>query len=91
MTRPYEVMIIIDADLEEETIRAAVERWLQLIESQGADVLATFAGGDLDGRPAVTRHSFGKGHASYLGTRLDAGSMAEIKGTAPHRPVALLH
>jgi small subunit ribosomal protein S6 len=37
MTRPYEVMIIIDADLEEETIRAAVERWLQLIESNGAE------------------------------------------------------
>ena len=26
--RPYEVMIILDADLDEETIRAAVERWL---------------------------------------------------------------
>ena len=37
MSRPYEVMIIIDADLEEETIRAAVERWLQLIESKGAE------------------------------------------------------
>ena len=36
-TRPYEVMIIIDADLDEETIRAAVERWLQLIESKGAE------------------------------------------------------
>ena len=35
--RPYEVMIIIDADLEEETIRGAVERWLQLIESKGAE------------------------------------------------------
>ena len=35
--RPYEVMIILDADLEEETIRAAVERWLQLIESRGAE------------------------------------------------------
>jgi len=34
--RPYEVMVILDADLEEETIRAAVERWLQLIESRGA-------------------------------------------------------
>lgn len=34
--RPYEVMIILDAGLEEETIRAAVERWLQLIESRGA-------------------------------------------------------
>ncbi len=37
MTRPYEVMIIVDADLEEETIRAAVEGWLQLIESNGAE------------------------------------------------------
>ena len=35
--RPYEVMIIFDADLEEETIRAAVDRWLQLIESKGAE------------------------------------------------------
>jgi len=35
--RPYEVMIILDADLDEETIRAAVERWLVLIESGGAE------------------------------------------------------
>jgi small subunit ribosomal protein S6 len=35
--RPYEVMIILDADLEEETIRATVERWLQLLESRGAE------------------------------------------------------
>src|SRR6478672_12882159 len=35
--RPYEVMVIIDADLDEETTRAAVERWLQLIESKGAE------------------------------------------------------
>jgi len=35
--RPYEVMVILEADLDEETIRAAVERWLQLIESHGAE------------------------------------------------------
>ena len=34
--RPYEVMVIFDADLEEETIRSAVARYLQLIESKGA-------------------------------------------------------
>ncbi len=34
--RPYEVMVIFDADLEEETIRSAVERSLVLIESKGA-------------------------------------------------------
>ena len=35
--RPYEVMIIFDADLEEETIRAAVDRFFQLIQSKGAE------------------------------------------------------
>jgi small subunit ribosomal protein S6 len=34
--RPYEVMVIFDADLEEETIRSAVERLITLIESKGA-------------------------------------------------------
>jgi len=35
--RPYEVMIIFDADLEEETIRAAVDRYVQLLRSRGAE------------------------------------------------------
>lgn len=35
--RPYEVMIIFDADLEEETIRSAVTRYVQLLESRGAE------------------------------------------------------
>jgi small subunit ribosomal protein S6 len=35
--RPYEVMIILDADLEEETIRSAVARYTELIESRGAE------------------------------------------------------
>ena len=35
--RPYEVMVIFDADLEEADIRAAVERYSQLIQSRGAE------------------------------------------------------
>lgn len=35
--RPYEVMIILDADLEEETVRELVERWLGGLESKGAE------------------------------------------------------
>lgn len=35
--RPYEVMVIFDADLEEETIRSTVEGSLKLIESKGAE------------------------------------------------------
>lgn len=30
-------MVILSTDLEEETIRSNVERWLQLIESKGAE------------------------------------------------------
>ena len=35
--RPYEVMIILDADLEEESIRSSVDGYVQLIESKGAE------------------------------------------------------
>ena len=33
--RPYEVMIILDAGLEEEAIRSAVDRATELIRSRG--------------------------------------------------------
>jgi small subunit ribosomal protein S6 len=36
--RPYEVMVIFDADLDEETIRSAVTRYTQLIEGKGAQL-----------------------------------------------------
>jgi len=36
--RPYEVMIILDASLEEETIREAVGRYTEVLESKGADM-----------------------------------------------------
>jgi small subunit ribosomal protein S6 len=36
--RPYEVMIILDSSLEEETIREAVTRYTQLLESKGAEL-----------------------------------------------------
>ncbi len=36
--RPYEVMVIFDADVEEETIRSLVTRYTQLIEGKGAQL-----------------------------------------------------
>ncbi|GAC1655354.1 MAG: beta-galactosidase [Candidatus Dormibacteraceae bacterium] len=57
---------------------AAGQVWSELIETAGAEVVATFAGGELDGRPAITRNQFGRGAAYYLGTRLDPGSMAML-------------
>ncbi len=34
--RAYEVMVILDADLEMEIVREHVERWMKLLESNGA-------------------------------------------------------
>lgn len=35
--RPYEVMIILDADLEEEILRSAVDRYVALLAANGAE------------------------------------------------------
>src|SRR5438067_12116197 len=36
--RPYEVMVILDAGLEEEAIRSAIDRTTELIRSRGGSV-----------------------------------------------------
>ncbi len=36
--RPYEVMVILDADLEEDDVRASIDRATQLIQSRGAEL-----------------------------------------------------
>ena len=35
--RPYECMVILDPELDEETIRPEVERWVGQLEAQGAE------------------------------------------------------
>ena len=52
--------------------------WSELIEPQGAEVVAKFAGTRLEGRPAVTRNAVGSGLAIYIGTRLDQPAMARV-------------
>src|SRR5207302_5345011 len=39
------------------------EIWSEIIEPSGAEVVATFSGSDLAGRPAVTSHQSGSGTA----------------------------
>jgi len=36
--RPYEVMVIFDAELEEEDVRSAVDRSTKLIQAKGAEL-----------------------------------------------------
>ena len=61
---------------------AAGDIWAELIETQGAEVLATFASSHLSGRPAVTLNRIGKGSAEYVGTQLDAAAMKELLRSA---------
>lgn len=43
--------------------------WSEVIDLEGAEVVAEFDGGELAGRPALTRHALGDGVAWYAGTR----------------------
>lgn len=58
--------------------RASGALWSEWIELAGAEPIARFSGGDLDGLPAITRHQYGDGVAWYLGTRPEPASMARI-------------
>ena len=62
---------------------AAARQWADWIETEGAEIIATFEGtmfGEVDGRPAITRHRRGKGAAWYAGTFLDEAGMAFLVG-----------
>ncbi|WP_327703266.1 beta-galactosidase [Streptomyces decoyicus] len=52
--------------------------WSEAIDLEGAEALAHFTDGDLAGRPAVTRHAYGRGTVWYVGTRLDAALMRAL-------------
>ncbi|GAA3721863.1 beta-galactosidase [Spinactinospora alkalitolerans] len=45
--------------------------WSEEVLPEGAEPVARFASGDLAGGPAVTRHRFGDGVATYVATRPD--------------------
>jgi beta-galactosidase len=50
--------------------------WSELVDPGAAEVLATYDGGTLKGKPAVTRHRFGTGTAAYVSTVLHEKAMA---------------
>lgn len=50
----------------------------EMLRSEGATVLARFAGGHLDGSPAITRTAAGAGHAWYVGTVPTAPVLARV-------------
>jgi beta-galactosidase len=52
--------------------------WSEHVHLRGAAVVARFASGELDGHPAVTRHTRGAGTAWYLATRPDEVTMRRL-------------
>jgi hypothetical protein len=56
--------------------------WSELVELQGAEVVAQFAESDLAGRPAVTRNDHGAGHAWYVATQPQPSALDAIIAAA---------
>ncbi|MEW1753297.1 beta-galactosidase [Streptomyces angustmyceticus] len=52
--------------------------WSEAVDLEGAEALARFTDGELAGRPAVTRHSYGRGTVWYAGTRLEPALMRAL-------------
>jgi beta-galactosidase len=64
--------------------------WSELVQPSDADVLRRYVGGDLDGRPALTRARRGAGTVTYVSTHLDLAAtralledVASAAGLAP--------
>lgn len=61
---------------EAEEVRGC--KWMDVIQTEKADVLAEFASGYYRKSPAVTCHSFGKGRVYYVGTEPEQDLMQRI-------------
>jgi beta-galactosidase len=56
----------------------SADYWTEHLHAETAEVLARYASGRLNGAPAVTRNSFGKGSAVYVSARVDDGLLKEL-------------
>ena len=56
----------------------SVGLWTELLELDGAEALARYSSGALDGIPALTRNTVGAGTASYLATRPDHAGLVAL-------------
>lgn len=64
--------------------------WSEDVRAVSAEVIDRYAGGVLDGRPAITRHEFGAGVAWYVSTELDDETAARLLGLSAS-PVETVH
>jgi beta-galactosidase len=61
-----------------EGTRVACDTWSDVIDLEGAATIATFAHDFYAGRPAITQHAYGAGHAYYLGTNPNESYLASL-------------
>ncbi|WP_327635825.1 beta-galactosidase [Kribbella sp. NBC_00482] len=54
--------------------------WSEDVRAVSAEVIDRYAGGVLDGKPAITRHEFGAGVAWYVSTEVDDETAARLLG-----------
>ncbi|MGW7416217.1 beta-galactosidase [Streptomyces sp. NPDC054863] len=54
--------------------------WSEWLVPEGADTLASYTSGELAERPAVTRNTYGRGSARYVGCHLGAGIASVLDG-----------
>ena len=74
--RPYEVMTIFDADLDEETIRAALDRFAELITKGGGEVVSADHWGKR--RFAFELQHRWEGYYVVLEARMEPATMEEL-------------
>jgi len=87
--RPYEVMVILDADLEEETLRAAISRYTELLTSKGAELGPVDAWGKR--RFAYRLANRWEGYYVVLQARAEPEAMDELARTLSLADEVLRH
>ncbi|MFE6594942.1 beta-galactosidase [Streptomyces sp. NPDC057781] len=66
-------------DTAEGVPGGTADLWCDTLHPEpGAEVLLSYVDGPLSGRPAVTRHRYGQGTVTYLGTRPDRTTMDRL-------------
>lgn len=67
-----------NAVLMKDGNKALVKDYCELIKLTGAEVLGTYESDFYAGMPAVTVHSYGKGKAYYIGTRMEEADLIKF-------------
>ncbi|MFD6099619.1 beta-galactosidase [Nocardiopsis flavescens] len=66
------------AGMDVGMVREEVTLWSERVHLEGAETVAPYAGGELDGLPAVTRRRYGAGEAWYVSAHLNDRGLGRV-------------